>query len=377
MINRVSSQIDINALGLKPKNQVNQVDRPVSNEIEALHQIKNLSLDQRLRTHVEKLCKIPRYTLNYEGMQEAARYVKGAWKEIGFGERIEEQKFEVKNPNTGNLMLCKNIIVSLGPKEGERIVVGAHYDTDGLPDGREARDPASLEEVNGITFRKNPGADDNASAVAGLLETGRALKDFEQELYKKNVRIDLIAYANEECPYYNSPAMGSTVHAKSLKDKGAKVKAMLCYEMIGYFDDKQGSQGYLDKIFERRGQKLPWYLKPFQWLLKFLYQDTGNFITVVGNWASRKLAKQVKNGINDSSSIIAKSLAVPEKVLPSIRESDHWSYWKYDFPAIMITDTSYLRNPNYHKPTDTPDSLNYSKMAEVVNGTVGFIKNHC
>lgn len=185
MIKRVFPKVDISTPMLQSK-PLEQMERPGSKAIEALHQIDNLSLDQRLRTHVENLCKIPRYTLNYTGMQEAAKYIKEAWKEMGLGEKIEEQKFEVSNPNTGKPMSCENIIVSLGPKDGKRIVIGAHYDTDGLITGAEANDPKYLEKIDNISFRKNPGADDNASAVAGLLETGRGLKDIEQELYNQH-----------------------------------------------------------------------------------------------------------------------------------------------------------------------------------------------
>lgn len=329
-------------------------------QTENIQQISNLTLAQRLQTHVVELCKIPRNTLNHEGMEQAAQYIKNSWNEIGLGDKVEEQVFEATGTPFHPKHQSKNIIVSLGPKDGERVVIGAHYDTCAQGDPKE------------IT---NPGADDNASAVAGLLETGRELKNIEKELFKKGIRVDLVAYANEEPPYFKTPNMGSYVHAKSLKESGAKVKGMICYEMIGYYDDKEGSQGYLDRAYEFHGGKLPWYLKPINWTLKSLYPSKGNFISVVGNWNSRALAKKLKNDINDNSKMEAVSIRSPAKVLPLIEMSDQWSYWEHGFPAVMLTDTAFLRNSNYHKNTDTPDTLNYSKMAELIKGVTSSIVN--
>jgi hypothetical protein len=316
--------------------------------------MSELSTQERLKTHVENLCKIPRNSLNHAGMKEAVDYIKHAWTEIGLGDRIEEQNFVADKFNPEQKQ-SKNIIVSLGPNDAERIIIGAHYDT--CAQG----DPSVIS---------NPGADDNASAVAGLLETGRNLKSIESELFKKNIRIDLVAYANEEPPYYHSANMGSFIHARSLKANNAKVKGMICYEMIGFFDDKPDSQGYLDKAFEFFGGKLPWMLKPFNWLFKKIYPSEGNFLGIVSNWSSRSLAKKLQEGITKYGKIETKKLSIPSKLLPLIEMSDQWSYWKHDYPAVMITDTSFLRNPNYHKETDLPETLNYNKMSQIVNGVV-------
>jgi Zn-dependent M28 family amino/carboxypeptidase len=329
-------------------------------QIKALHKIQDQNLPQRLNTHVEELCRIPRNTMNPKGMQQAVDYIKRAWEEMGLGDKIEEQVFNSSFNGSGQ-MQSKNVIVSLGPKDAERIIIGAHYDT--------CAQGLNVEEIT------NPGADDNASAVAGLLETGRNLKEIEQDLFKKKLRVDLVAYANEEPPHYHTDKMGSYVHAKSLKDSGAKVKGMICYEMIGYFDEKENSQGYLDKAFRFHGAQLPFYLKPINWMLKKLYPSKGNFISVIGNWGSRKLAKEIDKTLKSLGKIDSKYLSVPSKALPMIEMSDQWSYWKHGFPAVMITDTSFLRNPNYHKATDTPDTLNYNKMAEVVDGVSRFIEN--
>jgi len=150
-------------------------------------QLSKLSTPQKLKIHVESLCKIPRNSLNHTGMQAAIDYIKSAWCEIGLGDRIEEQSF-VANRLNPEKKESKNIIVSLGPKDAERIIIGAHYDTCAQDDPQ---------------IISNPGADDNASAVAGLLETGRSLKSIESELYKKNIRVDLVAYANEEPPFFS------------------------------------------------------------------------------------------------------------------------------------------------------------------------------
>jgi len=169
--------------------------------------------------------------------------------------------------------------------------------------------------------------------------------------------------------------MGSFVHAKSLKANNSKVKAMLCYEMIGYFDERPNSQGYLDRAFEFFGKQTPWFLKPFNWILKKIYPNTGNFLGIVSNWSSRSLAKKLEKGIMEFGQIKTRKLSLPSKLLPLIDMSDQWCYWKHGFPAVMLTDTSFLRNPNYHKQTDLPHTLNYEKMSQIIKGVVASVTN--
>jgi len=223
----------------------------------------------------------------------------------------------------------KNVICSFGPREGERIIVGAHYDACG----------------------EQPGADDNASGVAGLLEIARLLKEKNNTL---KYRVDLVAYTLEEPPYFRTEFMGSAVHAKMLHDNKIKVKQMICLEMIGYFSDEPKSQNY-----------------PIG-LMKLFYPTTANYISVVGKMGQGKLIRKTKKTIRANSKIKVCSVNAP-KFIPGIDYSDHLWYWKYGYKAVMITDTSFYRNNNYHQKTDTLETLNIDKMAEVIKGIFNVI----
>ncbi len=150
--------------------------------------------------------------------------------------------------------------------------------------------------------------------------------------------------------------MGSTVHAKSLADTNIKVKAMIALDMIGYFTDKPNSQEY----------PLP--------MLKLLYPNKGNYIEIVSTLDSAMIVHKIKNYMKEASEIDVHSLTSP-LIIPGIDLSDHQSYWKYNYKAVMITDTSFYRNPNYHKKTDIIESLDFDRMKEVVKGIYWTIVN--
>jgi Zn-dependent M28 family amino/carboxypeptidase len=241
-----------------------------------------------------------------------------------FGEysnHVEEQPF------SADYFTVRNISALFGPETGERIVIGAHYDVAG----------------------PYPGADDNASGVAGLLELARLLA--EEEL---SLQVELVSYPLEEPPYFYTRNMGSFVHANTLKEKGVKVRAMLALEMIGYFKDEPGSQTY--PLF---------LLRPF-------YPSKGNFIAVVGKLFQRKIVRTVRKAMRDATPLPVESINAP-RLLPGIALSDHLNYWWAGFQAAMITDTAFYRNPNYHTALDTPDTLDYERMAQVVDGVKGAI----
>ncbi len=248
-------------------------------------------------------------------MERAVVYIKDILSENGG--RIEVQTFEVGKT------LYKNVIASYGPKEGPRIVVGAHYD---------------------VCYAQ-PGADDNASGVAGLLELSRMLNEGSPP----DLRIDLVAYALEEPPFFGTDEMGSAFHARSLREQGVEVKGMLSLEMIGYFSDEEDSQRYPSIL-----------LRPF-------YPDTGDFIAIVSDFGSRKLKKLVRKNMLTVEGLDVRTLTAPSFFM-GVDLSDHRNYWKQDYPAVMVTDTSFFRNPNYHEPTDTADTLDYRMMALVVEG---------
>ncbi len=233
------------------------------------------------------------------------------------GAAVSEQRF----PAAGAEYV--NLVATCGPETQDVVVVGAHYDVAG----------------------EMPGADDNASGIAGLLELADLLSGARLER-----RVELVAFANEEAPYFATVGMGSEVYARSLADSGRPVRGMVCLEMLGCFSDAPGSQ------------KLP-----FGPALRLFYPSTGNFIAVVGNVPRAAIVRTVKRAMREASDVPVYSINAPGFV-PGVDLSDHSSFWRRGEPAVMITDTAFYRNPRYHTERDTPDTLDYRRMADVVAG---------
>ncbi|MDQ2773006.1 MAG: M28 family peptidase [Bacteroidota bacterium] len=260
--------------------------------------------------------------LNLESLNRAADYIKAEFAQLRGS--VREQVFEADG------RCYRNIIASFGPPEAARIIIGAHYDVCG----------------------DQPGADDNASAVAGLLETARLLHQHQLPL---RYRVDFVAYPNEEPPYFATEHMGSAVHARALHEAGTAVRAMLCYEMIGYFSDAPGSQHFPSEQLAAR------------------YPSVGNFIIVVGKTGQEAFTQLIQQQMQaHAGSLDVQQISLPESMALA-KLSDHRNYWTYGYDAVMINDTSFLRNPNYHEPTDTIDTLNFARMAQVVNGVLGAV----
>jgi Zn-dependent M28 family amino/carboxypeptidase len=209
----------------------------------------------------------------------------------------------------------------------EWIVIGAHYDHLGEGGNRSSLSP----DDKGI----HNGADDNASGVAVLIELAR--------LVRSGVRF--VAFANEEAPYFLGPEMGSFVYAR---ERGAKVRAMFSLEMLGYYSDVPGSQNY----------PAP---------LSMFYPDRGDFIAFVGDLGARSLVRRSIGSFRKHAKFPSEGLAAPS-FIPGIAWSDHWSFRKHGYPAVMITDTAFYRYPHYHRASDTPDKLDYERMARVTLG---------
>lgn len=265
-----------------------------------------------LEAHVRFLAdpKNPRSWRNPTGLDRAASYVAGSLRRTGA--RCSEQPYRAGTLET------KNVIARFGPDDGPRIVVGAHYDVCG----------------------ELPGADDNASGVAGLLELARLLS--RQTLASP---VELVAYSTEEPPFFGGSEMGSAVHAAGLARSGARVRVMIGLEMIGYFQPEQPNENAL---------------------LHLIYPHHGTFISISGRWADRGFVKEAKRCFRGATSVEAVSYSGPPAVGTDL--SDHRNYWAAGYPAVMVCDTAFLRNPNYHGPTDTADSLDYRRMAGVVDG---------
>ncbi|MBH0198904.1 MAG: M28 family peptidase [Nitrospira sp.] len=237
-----------------------------------------------------------------------------------YGYDLTEQPYQV-----GGLAVRNIIAERRGTDQPDRvIVVGAHYDT-----------------VVG-----SPGADDNASGVAVLLELARL---HAETRFRKTVRF--VAFTLEEPPFFRSRQMGSRVYARLLKEQGEHVEAMLCLESVGYYSQEPGSQSFPSLVF---------------WL-RWRYPTTGNFITIVSDDDSQPLQTQVRDGLVAHMDLPVETYAGPWWI-PGVDWSDHGSFWNEGYPAVMLTDTALFRNPHYHRPTDLPDTLDYRAMSELVRG---------
>jgi Zn-dependent M28 family amino/carboxypeptidase len=258
------------------------------------------ALAHRLRGHVSELARNERNA----DLETAARYIEKQF--------AEPRSHEFRS---GGRMV-RNIETGAG-----EILVGAHYDT-----------------VPG-----SPGADDNASGVAVLIELARM-----------NLPARFIAFANEEMPYFQSGEMGSYAAARRARERGERVRAMFSLEMLGYFADEAGSQQY------------PAPLARF-------YPDRANFIAFVGDLGAARLVRKAIALFRRHARIASEGVAAPAAI-PGVSWSDHWSFRRLGYPAVMVTDTAFYRYPHYHLPTDTPEKLDYERMARVTVGLAAMLK---
>jgi Zn-dependent M28 family amino/carboxypeptidase len=277
-------------------------------------------LETRLRGHVEELAGAigERNVFRPQALDEAALYITRHLKEGGFSPA--SQSFTAIGREVRNIEAEQT-----GTKRADEIVVlGAHYDS-----------------VEGC-----PGANDNGSGVAALLEVARALKASAPE---RTVRF--VAFVNEEPPFFQGPQMGSVVAARRSRARGERIIGMLSLETIGYYTNEPRTQQY----------PAP---------LGLLYPSTGNFIGMVGNVRSRGLLTRVATAFRAATAFPIQSAVAPTS-LPGVGWSDHWAYWQEGYPAIMLTDTAPYRYPHYHTVHDTPDKLQYHQFAQVVAGLIG------
>lgn len=281
-----------------------------------------------LQAHVKKIVGLPGYR-NYSDTAALNRTAEYIQKHFAlYTEQNYMQGFTVKGTR------YYNVYASFGPVNAPRIIIGAHYDVCG----------------------DRPGADDNASGVAGLLELARLFSKTDKSEWA--VRVDLIAYSLEEPPYFATKDMGSSVHATALYNNRTEVVGMVCLEMIGYFSDTAKSQDYPLGI-----------LKPF-------YGGKGDYITIARKFGGGRFCRDFTKKFKKGGGVETKVFKGPTWI-KGLDFSDHRNYWKYDWPALMITDTAFYRNKNYHTAHDTPETLDYFRMSSVVTKVYRAIAGMC
>ena len=276
----------------------------------------------RLRAHVEKLAGEigPRSVFRPDKLRAAAEYIESVWRDQGY--------VVARYPYELNRATCYNLEVTCpgSVRPAEIVVVGAHYDT----------------------VDESPGANDNGSGVAALLELARAFAALKPE---RTVRF--VAFPNEEPPWFTTPDQGSRVYARLARARGDDVRAMLALETMAYFRFSPGSQHYP---------------APFKWF----YPNRGSFIGFIANLRSRGLLHRAVRAFRGTTSFPVECVATFERV-PGVGWSDHASFWAEGYPALMVTDTAIYRYPYYHTSQDTPDRLDYPRLAEVTRGLCGAV----
>jgi Iap family predicted aminopeptidase len=281
-------------------------------------------LSSRLREHVQMLGGDigERNVFCPEKLDSAARYVESAFGRIGY--QTGRQEYDVQAGRVRNI----DVNVPGATRAEEIIVVGAHYDS-----------------VHGAA-----GANDNASGVAAMLEIARTLK--EAKLART---IRYVAFVNEEPPFFQTDAMGSVVYAKRCRERGEKIVAMLTPETIGCYSDEKGSQKYPS-------------------IMGLFYPKVGNFITFVGESSSGDLVAHCVELFRQFAQFPSEGGAAPAS-MEGVGWSDHWSFSRQGYKALMITDTAPFRYPYYHTPQDTPDKCDFDRMARVVEGVTRVVEH--
>jgi hypothetical protein len=267
----------------------------------------------RLREHVQTLTVDlqPRAWDQTDILERCADYIAGHFRTAGAAVEFQEVRVNRKS--------YRNVIGRFAAGRSPRVIVGAHYDACG----------------------ETPGADDNASGVAALIEIAYLLGQTPPDK-----EVELVAYVLEEPPFFRTAQMGSAVHARSIAERKAEIAGVIVLEMVGYFSDAWGSQSYPSP------------------LLRLVYPARGNFVAVVGPWNQGDWVKTVKVGMQAATSLPVYSIRAPS-VVPGVDFSDHLNYWPYGINALMVTDTAFYRNHAYHTAGDTAETLDFRRLGEV------------
>ncbi len=280
--------------------------------------------EARLRAHVEMLTRTigERSVYRLDNLSKSAEYVEEFYHRINI-----VSKKEIYDYITGPVANI-SAKITFSPNPSRTFLIGAHYDS-----------------VSGTV-----GADDNASAVAVLLETARQMA-MAKEKKNLDLSVEFVCFALEEPPAYGSRYMGSRVYAKNARKSKKKIDGMICLEMVGYTCHVPGCQSY-----------------PFPLMFRN-YPKTGNFIGIVGNFKSRKFNHSLCHAFEQNPKLPVIGLTIPLNgyLMPNVRLSDHASFWDQGYEAVMVTDTAFYRNPYYHTPSDTMETLDFAFMAQLVN----------
>lgn len=287
---------------------------------------------ERLRQHVRMLTVIigERSVYRPDNIEKARAYIESFYRDLGLS--VENQTYDYENLTVANVATE----IDSGESRSHRYLLGAHYDS-----------------VAGTV-----GADDNAAAIAVQLETARRLKKIA-DVNKLKAAVKFVSFVLEEPPTYATRHMGSRVYARKARNEGEQLDGMICLEMVGYFCDEPGCQSY-----------------PFP-LMFMNYPKAGNFIGIVGNSRSSELTRSMEKAFRRNPELPVVTLTVPLNgwIVPAIRLSDHSSFWNEGYRAVMVTDSAFYRNPHYHLSSDTMDTLDFRRLAELVQSLLIFFSS--
>lgn len=274
-------------------------------------------LTHRLQTHVERLAEDigERNVFASEALQRAAVYIEDEWGTMGYD--VERLEYDVSGIRCANLVTTRKG----SARSSEILLLGAHYDS-----------------VIG-----SPGANDNASGVAALLEIARMFQAVEPVL-----TVRFVAFVNEEPPFFWTHKQGSMVYAEAARRRGDDIRLMASLETIGCYSDQPGSQSYPP-------------------LFRLFYPNRGNFIGIVSDFGSRPAMQRLAEAFRAQSDFPLQTVST-FRFIPGVSWSDHRSFWRHGYPAVMVTDTAFYRYRHYHAPTDTADKLAFPELAQVTLG---------
>ncbi|MBL8565474.1 MAG: M28 family peptidase [Hyphomicrobiaceae bacterium] len=281
-----------------------------------------LALSKRLRRHVEAVASRPHNLAHYAELEAAACHIERELAAMGLTPHL--QQYDVHGRPVRNIEVTLEPAPTFAREPTATLVVGAHYDA---PDD-------------------SPGANDNGTGVAALLELARLLGGSDAR--ERRCRLRLVFFVNEEAPYGKTELMGSLVHARSLSERGERVDGMIALETLGHFSNEPGSQRF-----------------PFPFGL--VYSDVGNFVAFVGLPRARGFVRKALRAFRAETAFPSIGGVAPGS-LEGIDLSDHWAYDQCGYPAMMITDTAPFRNPFYHTRADLPATVDYASLARITLG---------